>query len=46
MTNTAIDKQTGKRVTIQATDLFRIENSKFVDHWDVVDMSGMDNNND
>jgi predicted SnoaL-like aldol condensation-catalyzing enzyme len=41
MTNTATDDQTGKRVTIKAADLFRIENSKFVEHWDVVDRSEM-----
>src|ERR671910_3556514 len=33
MTGTATDNETGKRVTIKATDLFRIENSMFVEHW-------------
>jgi predicted SnoaL-like aldol condensation-catalyzing enzyme len=41
MINTTTDGQTGKRVTIKAADLFRIENSKFVEHWDVVDRSEM-----
>ncbi|MDQ3852152.1 MAG: ester cyclase [Thermoproteota archaeon] len=41
MTGTATDNETGKRVTIKAADLFRIENSMFVEHWDVVDRSGM-----
>ena len=40
-TTTAIDKQTGKRVTIKTADLFRIENGMIVEHWDVVDASGM-----
>jgi predicted SnoaL-like aldol condensation-catalyzing enzyme len=41
MSGTATDNQTGKQVTIKAADLFRIENSMFVEHWDVVDRSGM-----
>jgi predicted SnoaL-like aldol condensation-catalyzing enzyme len=41
MTGTATDNQTGKRVTMKAADLFRIENGVFVEHWDVVDRSGM-----
>jgi len=41
MTTTATDKQTGKRVTLKTADLFRIENGMIVEHWDVVDASGM-----
>ena len=41
MTTTAKEKQTGKRVTIKTDDLFRIENAMIVEHWDVVDASGM-----
>jgi predicted SnoaL-like aldol condensation-catalyzing enzyme len=32
MTGTATDNQTGKRVTIKAADLFRIENSTIGEH--------------
>lgn len=39
MTGTATDNQTGKRVTIKAADLFRIENGTITEHWDVVDRS-------
>jgi predicted SnoaL-like aldol condensation-catalyzing enzyme len=39
MTGTATDNQTGKRVTIKAADLFRIENGTIAEHWDVVDRS-------
>jgi hypothetical protein len=41
MTTTATDNQTGKRVILKTADLFRIENGMIVDHWDVVDASGM-----
>jgi predicted SnoaL-like aldol condensation-catalyzing enzyme len=41
MSGTATDNQIGKRVTMRAADLFRIENSMFVEHWDVVDRSGI-----
>jgi len=41
MTTTATDKQTGKRVTLKTADLFRTENGMIVEHWDVVDASGM-----
>ncbi len=41
MSGTATDNQDGKRVTMKAADVFRIENSKFAEHWDVVDRSGM-----
>lgn len=36
---TATNKQTGKRVTIKSADLYRIDNGKFVEHWDVVEAS-------
>lgn len=39
MTGTATDNQTGKRVTIKAADLFRIENCTIAEYWDVVDHS-------
>ena len=42
LTTTATNKQTGKRVTIRSADLYRIENSKITEHWDVVDRSGME----
>jgi predicted SnoaL-like aldol condensation-catalyzing enzyme len=41
LTTTATKKQTGNRVTIKSADLYRIENGTFVEHWDVVDESGM-----
>jgi predicted SnoaL-like aldol condensation-catalyzing enzyme len=41
MTGTATDNQTGKRVSMKAADLYRIENGKIVEHWDVVDSSGI-----
>ena len=31
----------GKQVTIRSADLFRIENGKIAEHWDVVDSLGM-----
>jgi predicted SnoaL-like aldol condensation-catalyzing enzyme len=39
MTGTTTDNQTGKRVTIKAADLFRIENGTIAEHWDIVDRS-------
>jgi predicted SnoaL-like aldol condensation-catalyzing enzyme len=39
MTGTATDNQTGKRVTIKAADLFRIEYGTIAEHLDVVDRS-------
>jgi predicted SnoaL-like aldol condensation-catalyzing enzyme len=39
MTGTATDNQKGKRVTLKSADLYRIENGKIVEHWDVVDRS-------
>lgn len=41
MIGTGIDNQTGKRVTMKVADVYRIENDKIVEHWDVVDRSGM-----
>jgi predicted SnoaL-like aldol condensation-catalyzing enzyme len=41
LTTAATNKQTGNRVTIRSADLYRIENGKIVEHWDVVDRSGM-----
>ena len=42
MTTTATNKQNNnKRVTLKTADLFRIENGMIVEHWDVVDASGM-----
>jgi len=41
MTGIGTDNQTGKRVTMKAADLYRIKNGKIVEHWDVVDASGM-----
>lgn len=39
MTGTATDKQTGKRVTMKAADLYRIDKGRIAEHWDVVDRS-------
>lgn len=39
ISGTATDNQTGKRVTMRAADLYRLENDKIVEHWDVVDGS-------
>jgi predicted ester cyclase len=33
---------TNKPVTIRSADLYRIENAKIVEHWDVVDQSSKD----
>jgi predicted SnoaL-like aldol condensation-catalyzing enzyme len=41
LTTNSTNKQTGKRVTMRTADLFRIENRKIVEHWDVVDATGM-----
>jgi predicted SnoaL-like aldol condensation-catalyzing enzyme len=41
LTTTATNKQTGKRVTTKSADLYRIENGRIAEHWDVVDRSGM-----
>ena len=39
ITGNATDNQTGKRVTMKAADLYRIENGTIAEHWDVVDRS-------
>ena len=44
LTTTATEKKTGKRVTIRSADLYRIENAKIAEHWDVVDASEMTDN--
>jgi predicted SnoaL-like aldol condensation-catalyzing enzyme len=41
LTTTGTNKQTGNRVTIKSADLYRIENGMVVEHWDVVDRSGI-----
>ncbi len=41
LTTIATDKQTGKRVPIKSADLYRIENGKIVEHWDVVEATGL-----
>nr|WP_294805711.1 ester cyclase [uncultured Nitrososphaera sp.] len=41
LTTTATSKQTGKRVTTRSADLYRIEDGRIAEHWDVVDRSGM-----
>ncbi len=41
LTTTATNKQTGKRITIKSADLYRIENSRIVEHWDVVESTGL-----
>jgi predicted SnoaL-like aldol condensation-catalyzing enzyme len=43
LTTAATNKQTGKRVTIRSADLYRIENGRIVEHWDVGDTSGVSN---
>lgn len=32
---------TGRQVTLHTAEIFRVEDGKFVEHWDVVDNSGM-----
>jgi predicted SnoaL-like aldol condensation-catalyzing enzyme len=39
ITGNATDNQTGKRITMKAADLYRIENGTIAEHWDVVDRS-------
>jgi predicted SnoaL-like aldol condensation-catalyzing enzyme len=39
ITGNATDNQTGKKVTMKAADLYRIENGLIAEHWDVVDRS-------
>lgn len=40
-TNQQTNKQTGKRVTIKSADLYRTEDGKIVEHWDVVEATGL-----
>ena len=42
LTTTAMNKQTGKRITVKSADLYRIENGRIAEHWDVVDASEME----
>jgi predicted ester cyclase len=32
---------TGRRFTLRTIDIWRVENGKFVEHWDVVDYQGL-----
>ena len=32
---------TGKRVTINTIDIWRVEGGKFAEHWDVIDIAGL-----
>jgi predicted SnoaL-like aldol condensation-catalyzing enzyme len=41
LTTTATNKQTGNRITIKSADLYRIENGRIVEHWDVVESTGL-----
>jgi predicted SnoaL-like aldol condensation-catalyzing enzyme len=42
LTTAAItNKQTGKRITVKSADLYRIEDGKIAENWDVADESGM-----
>jgi predicted SnoaL-like aldol condensation-catalyzing enzyme len=41
LSTTATNKQTGKRVTIKSADLYRVENGRIVEHWDVVEATGL-----
>ena len=41
LTTTATNKQIGKGVTIKSADLYRIENGRIVEHWDVVEATGL-----
>jgi predicted SnoaL-like aldol condensation-catalyzing enzyme len=40
---TAMNKRTGKRVTIKSADVYRIVNGMLVEHWDVVEASEFPN---
>ena len=33
---------TGKQVTINTIDIWRVENGKFAEHWDVIDIAGLE----
>jgi predicted SnoaL-like aldol condensation-catalyzing enzyme len=39
----ATNKYTGKRITIKSADLYRVDNGKLVEHWDVVEASEFPN---
>ena len=41
LTTTATNKQTGNRITIKSADLYGIENGRIVEHWDVVESTGL-----
>jgi predicted SnoaL-like aldol condensation-catalyzing enzyme len=41
LTTTATNIQTGKRVTIKSADLYRVVNGRIVEHWDVVEATGL-----
>ena len=41
LTTTAANKQTGNRITIKSADLYGIENGRIVEHWDVVESTGL-----
>ena len=32
---------TGKRFTLRTIDIWRVENGKFAEHWDLVDAAGL-----
>jgi predicted ester cyclase len=32
---------TGRRFTLQTIDIWRVENGKFAEHWDIVDYAGL-----
>ena len=32
---------TGKRFTLRTIDIWRVENGKFAEHWDIVDFPGL-----
>ena len=33
---------TGRKITFATIDIWRVENEKFAEHWDLVDVAGMD----
>jgi predicted SnoaL-like aldol condensation-catalyzing enzyme len=41
LATTATNKQTGNRITIKSAELYRIENGRIVEHWDVVESTGL-----
>ena len=32
---------TGRRFTLRTIDIWRVENGKFAEHWDIVDFAGL-----